>query len=206
MFGTKGTEIESGNAPRAYFKPGIHVAKIANVEYVETTGGTPKILVTFEGKPHGGEFTHPKGYKGSTAETDLWLTEGAMQYTNQTLAYMGSQLDFRDELDAISADNGEEYAAKLKPLMVGKVGRWKFAGKEIKSDGVDDQGKPKNNWWKSQLAKYRFVEPTTITDAESKMKFDENNHYDMIPLKESDGDVASKVDTAFAGESDDEPW
>ena len=210
MFGTKGTKVEESNngGARAYFAPGIHVARIVGCELAETQNGKQKIVLTFEGKPHGEGFTHPRGdqYKGSIATSDLWLTDNAMEITNQTLAYMADQLGFRDAMDAVGGSTAEEYTANLSKLLIGKVGRWKFAGEEIKKEGVDDEGKPFNNWFKTKLARYRFVEPTSVADADTKLKFDENNKYDMQRLEEADGDVSAAADAAFAGDSDDEPW
>jgi hypothetical protein len=210
MFGTKGTTVTEGNgeSPRAYFKPGIHIARIVDVEFVTTTNGKDKAVITFEGKPHSGDFQHPKGpqYKGSLATTDLWLTSNAMEITNQTLAYMGDQLGFRDALDSVGGSTAEEYTAGLKKVLVGKVGRWKFAGEEVKNDKIGDDGEPLSNWFKTKLARYRFVEPTSVSETDSKLKFDENNKYDMQRLDEADGDVSTKADAAFAGDSDDEPW
>lgn len=217
MFGTKGTKVEEGNAnlPRPYFRPGIHVAKIVNVEYVETGTGTAKGLITFEGKPHGDGFKHPKNdkYKGSIATTDLWLTENSSEITNQTLAYMADTLGFRDALDAVAADDGEDFIKKLKPVLLGKVGRWKFAGEEIKNTGTDDEGKPLNNWFKTKLARYRFVEDAKIVESETKLKFDENNKYDMQRLEVTDEDIMVEADISFSdnnetamSQNNDEPW
>jgi len=214
MFGTKGTKVEEGNGnlPRPYFKPGIHIARIVDVEYVETGTGTAKGLITFEGKPHGGDFKHPKSdkYKGSIATTDLWLTEKSNEITNQTLAYMADKLGFRDELDAVTADNGKSFIKKLKPVLVGKVGRWKFAGEEIKNNGTDDEGKPLNNWFKTKLARYRFVEDIKTSESDSKLTFDENNKYDMQRLEVTDEDILVEADISFAEKSEaasnDEPW
>jgi hypothetical protein len=210
MFGTKGTTVENkDNGARPYFKPGIHVARIVDVEFVTTNNGKEKAMITFEGKPHGGDFQHPKGaqYKGSIATSDLWFTDAAMEITNQTLAYMADTLGFRDALDAVGGATAEEYTAGLKAVLVGKVGRWKFAGEEIKNEGTDDEGKPLNNWWKTRLARFRFVESTDVADGDTKLKFDETNKYDMKPLPAAEGDVSTAADPAFAGEStDDEPW
>jgi hypothetical protein len=212
MFGTKGTTVTEGNgeSPRAYFKPGIHIARIVDVEFVTTTNGKDKAVITFEGKPHGGDFQHPKGsqYKGSLATTDLWLTDNAMEITNQTLATIGDKLGFRDQLDAVGGSTAEEYTNNLKKVLVGKVGRWKFAGEEVKNDKIGDDGEPLSNWFKTKLARYRFVEPTSVSDADSKLKFDENNKYDMQRLEVADDDIANAATEAmYSGEStDDEPW
>lgn len=182
MFGTEGHVVEErGERVSAFLTPGIHEARIASVEFMESRGGTPGIKFTFEGKPHGGDFAHPAGpqFKGSTAENTYWLSPKAWGYTKEKLIVMADKLGKRAELDAAKGTDAKSYTEAIAPLFIGLTARWKFAGQEIEGK-VGEDGTKKPNWFKAELAGFGFVE--TISTSPSKLKFDEDNKYDMKRL------------------------
>jgi hypothetical protein len=209
MFGTQGQVVEEKQGGvSAFLAPGIHEVKIVGVEYIESRGGTPGIKLTFEGKPNGDNFNHPAGpqFKGSTAENTYWLSEKAWKYTQEKLILIADKLGVRTQLDAATGANAEEYTKAITPVFMGLAGRFKFAGQEIEGKIADD-GTKKNNWFKAELAGYGFVEPLSVSADQSKLKFDENNKYDMKRLPEAlVEDTTSAADDAFGGDSDDAPW
>lgn len=197
MFGTEGHVVEEkGQRVSAFLAPGIHTAKIAKVEFIESNGGTPGIKMTLEGKPNGGDFAHPAGpqYKGSTAETTYWLSEKAWKFTKDRLIIIADKTGKRAQLDAAKGSTPAEYVASIAPVFTGVTANFKLAGKEIEGK-VGDDGTKKNNWFKAELAGYGFVE--ALGTEPSTLKFDETNKYDMVRLP------AAVVESATSEES---PW
>jgi len=181
MFGTQGHTVEEKSSISAFLAPGIHTAKVANVEFMESNGGTPGIKFTFEGAPHPAGFVHPAGpqFKGSTAETVYWLSPKAWTFTKDRLVIMADKLGVRAQLDAVNAATAQEYTNAVAPILMGKTANWKFAGKEIAGKVADD-GTQKKNWFKAELAGFGFVEALNTTP--STLKFDEADKYDMVRL------------------------
>ena len=191
-FNTKGHEVEEKEFVSQYLNPGIHTAKIQKIEFTESNGGTEGLIITLEGKPDAALEN-----KGKTADTKWWMSPNAWPYTKDRLVIMADKLGVRDGLDDISTNSSAEYAEALNAIFAGKVARWKLAGEEI-------EGKEgKNNWFKAGIAGYGFIEPTTISDEASKLKFDEGNKYDMKRLKPSDTSSPFKEEE---GKTDDDTW
>tara|TARA_R110000803_G_scaffold71102_4_gene134183 strand:+ start:21584 stop:22192 length:609 start_codon:yes stop_codon:yes gene_type:complete len=199
-FNTKGHEVsEKGEYVSAYLKPGIHTAKITNIAYGESRGGTPKLVITHETKPVEGL----EG-KGQIATTEWWMSEKAWPYTKDRLVVMADKLEVRETLDNITASDASNYCMALNGAFTNKAARWKFSGEEIKG-GLDNEGNKKNDWWKASLAGFGFCESLSISEENSELKFDESNKYDMTPLKAEDKEEVSSSENN--GESDDsEPW
>jgi hypothetical protein len=198
-FNTSGHSVEEKEYVSAFMKPGIHTAKIQKIEYMKSNGGTEGIKITFEGAP----MADLDG-KGQTAETTLWLSAKAWPFTRDRLVIMADKLGVRDAFDAAGdADSTEAYAMAVNGVFAGKAGRWKFAGKEIEGK-VGEDGQKKNNWVKSELAAFNFCEPLSVLDAESKLKFDENNKYDMQRLAPADVEADGGGDSFESTEES--PW
>ena len=197
-FNTKGHTVEETNFVSNYLSPGIHEAKIQKIEFFEAASGTPGIKITHEGRP-----MEDLGGAGQVAETTWWLSENAWKYTKDRLVIMADKLGVRDAFDNAGGESNspEEYTKSLDIVFKNKTARWKFAGEEI----AGKEGK--QNWFKSGLAGYGFLE--TIDTSPSKLKFDETNKYDMKKLPVADSETASSNGTtataAVSGNSDD-PW
>ena len=110
------------------------------------------------------------------------------------------KLGLREDVDSIDITNAEEYVRALSPIFQNKAARWKFAGEEI----LGKEGK--QNWTKAGLAGYGFIE--TLTTNPSKLKFDENNKFDMKRLPAADSEIPASNGTATAAVSSnsDDPW
>lgn len=187
-FSTKGHAVEEKSYVSSYLEPGIHVAKIQKVEFITANSGTQGVLITHEGKP----MDELQG-KGQTAETKYWMSEKAWPYTKDRLVIIADKLGVREKLDAIEASSAEEYAQALNSIFAGKAARWKFAGEEI----AGKEGK--KNWFKASLANFAFCEPLSVEESDSKLKFDEDDKYDMKRLEATD------VETTTDSE-DESPW
>tara|TARA_Y100000310_G_scaffold344058_1_gene454854 strand:+ start:11 stop:643 length:633 start_codon:yes stop_codon:yes gene_type:complete len=207
-FNTKGHTVEETTFVSNFLSPGIHEAKIQKIEYFEAASGTPGIKITHEGKPS------EEGGVGQTAETTWWVSPKAWDNnwkegdappppwtTIAKVATMAEKLGVRNELDAIDAKDPKEYADALGVLFRNKVGRWKFSGEEI----LGKEGK--QNWTKAGLATYSFVE--TLDTNPSKLKFDENNKFDMVRLPVADSEIPASNGTSATAEvsgNSDDPW
>jgi len=181
QFSTKGHEVQSNDYVSAFIKPGIVVAKIASVGYHTSQGGTEGLKFIHEGKP-----MEELDGKSQTAESTMWTSPKAWPYTLDRLCIMADQLGVREQLDAVSANSAEEYAAALNAIFAGKVARWKFSGTEIEGKFDEEKGEKKNNWFKAELAQFDFVEPMSVAEENTKLKFDKTNKYDMKMLEKSD--------------------
>jgi hypothetical protein len=184
-----------------FMKPGIHVAKIQKVEFRQSQGGTPGVTITLEGKP----MDELDG-KGQTCDTTWWLSEKAWEYTKARLVILADKLGKRTELDAIKAADAQEYTQGLASVFTGCAGRFKLAGQEIEGK-VGDDGVKKSNWFKAEMAAFGFVEPVSVSEADSKLTFDEDNKYDMKRLPKADLEVMSDDPLEVNGEGTEEsPW
>ena len=193
-FTTAGHTVEENSMVSNFLSPGIHEAKIQKIEYFEAASGTPGMKITHEGR------SSEEGGVGQTAETTWWLSDKAWTYTKDRLVIMADKLGVRDGIDNITAQNAEEYVKELSPIFTGKAARWKFAGEEI----LGKEGK--QNWTKAGLASFGFIE--TLNTSPSKLKFDENNKFDMKRLPAADSEIPASNGTATAAVSSnsDDPW
>ncbi len=192
-FNTSGHEVVEKNYVSSFLAPGIHTARIQKIEFKESNGGTEGLMIVHEGKP-----SEDLEGKGQTAETTLWLSTKAWPYTKDRLVVMADKLGVREALDGINAEDSKDYAAALNGVFAGKSARWKFAGTEI----AGKEGK--NNWFKAELAAFKFCEPLTVTEDSSQLTFDESDKYDMKRLAPADLEVVN------GGSSDEDteesPW
>lgn len=194
-FNTAGHSVEEKDFTSEYLKPGIHIAKIAKIEHKTANGGTEGFTIHHEGKPMA-----ELGGKGQKAETTYWMSEKAWPFSKDRLVIMADKLGLRAALDKINASSAKEYAAALNSIFAGKAARWKFAGEEV-------QGKEgKQNWFKAGLSGYGFVEPLSVTESESKLKFDPSNKYDMKRLTASDVESSPAGVTNGVVATTEEPW
>jgi hypothetical protein len=198
-FNTSGHSVEEKEYVSAFMKPGIHIARIQKIEYKKSNGGTEGINIVMEGAP----LDSLEG-KGQTAETTYWLSTKAWPFTKDRLVIMADKLGVREAFDAAgNTDSTEAYAGALNGVFAGKSARWKFAGKEIEGK-VGEDGQKKNNWFKSELAAFNFCEPLSVLEADSKLKFDETNKYDMNRLAPADVEVNNGE--SFEESTEESPW
>jgi hypothetical protein len=184
QFSTKGHEVQTNDYVSAFIKPGIVVAKVESVGYHKSQGGTEGLKFTHAGKP----MEELEG-KSQKAESTMWTSPKAWPYTLDRLCIMADQLGVREQLDAVSANSAEEYAEACNAIFAGKVARWKFSGTEIEGKFDEAKGEKKNNWFKAELAQYDFVEPMTVEEENTKLKFDKTDKWDMKMLEKSDIEV-----------------
>jgi hypothetical protein len=182
-FNTKGHEAkEKGDYVSGYIKPGISVAKITEIVYHQSRGGTEGFKIIHTGKP-----MEALDGKGQIAETTLWASPKAWEFTKDKFCIMADKLGVREALDAIQANNAEEYAAGLNSVFASTgAARWKFIGEEIEGKFDEASGNKKNNWFKASMGMFGFVELLTVSEEESELKFDENDKWDMKRLAPSD--------------------
>lgn len=199
-FTTAGHTVEESSMVSNYLSPGVHEARVQKIEYFEASSGTPGMKITHEGRP-----MEDLGGAGQVAETTWWLSENAWKFTKDRLVIMADKLGVRSELDKVEATDAEGYVKAVAPLFKGKAARWKFAGEEIEGKLADD-GTKKSNWFKAGLSAFGFVESLDTTP--SKLKFDENNKYDMKRLPVADSETASSngVSVSETSSNSDSPW
>jgi hypothetical protein len=191
-FNTKGHSVEEKDFVSKFLEPGIHIAKIKEIEFVSSQGGTPGIKIVLEGKPE-----DALNGAGKTCESTYWLSEKAWPYTKDKVVSMADKLGLRERLDNLDANDAQDYAQGLNGIFAGTAGRWKLKGKEI----AGKEGK--NNWWKAEIAAFKFLEPVSVTDEASTLVFDKDNKYDMEHL------VVADVETSLGGgdlNDGEDPW
>ncbi len=181
-FSTNGFEEEEKEFASPYIRPGVHEAKVKSIEYFESSKkGTPGIKFTFEGRKVGEQLDGP------VAETSLWLSEKAWEYTQRTLTRMASAFDTREALDAVEVDGAKEYVEAITPHIVGIWARFLFIGEEV--EGRDG----KNNWFKATLPFYAQIEGLEVTQEESKITFNEEKHLEKLPEPTEEDMVATST-------------
>jgi len=204
-FSTKGRVVEEKEFVSQYLKPGIHVAKITQVESVKSTSkGTPGVKFYFEGKPQ-----KELDGKGQTADHTYWMTPKTEEAILDRFIIISDKLGLRDKLDMGTKDlpdgDHEALAKALSGIFSGSAARWKFKGVEIEGK-MSDTGEKKNNWFKSELAFYKFVEELAVPSEDSTLKFDENNVRDMVRLQPTDTETSSNGSATASATDADAAW
>lgn len=189
MFSTNGQEVKQGGGTSKSFQPGVVYAQINSGQLRTSNRGDKKTLELFLEGPELENFEgwsidkdNPNGpkYKGQTGRVGatMWTDEFANTNVSRNeimykLTIIATELGLRDELNAISADSIESWAAQALNLIKGKKLYWFLKGTEEEYNG--------KTIIKLSLPKYKFVS----AEEDKLEKFDKNNkyHYKALPTK-----------------------
>lgn len=192
-FGTKGTQELTGGGK--YIRPGInHNVVIDSVKGVNESKPYIEFL-----------FRTPKATAEEGNRQRFYMhTEGSLALNTARLKHIATKVVTESEIDNISANDIMDYGAKLNKLLSGKRLRMKFIAEEyVKADGSVGV--------RSVLPVQNFAEAINpgaeypiVKDADTKLKYDENNTYDYKRLSEAP--KSSETVTSSTSEDDDLPF
>ncbi len=165
-------------------EPGIHDVKIQSIiGGVSTLKKTPYVEITFE-----------NAY-GNHRETFYFAKTGKSQEISlEKIKHLATKVISEDELNAISAADVNEYAAKLNVALVNKSVRIKLSGEE------EINTKTQKTFVNRKFNFYPWAESTAVPLAQTKLKFNKDNVGDYKPL--SKASAASAVPGADGDVSD----
>lgn len=173
-----------------YIEPGVHRVRIAGIEGVDSETGASYVQITFEDADE------------KTAQIRFYMSERAMARSIQKIKHLATKMVTEEKIDAIEADNLEDYGSALDTLLGGKSCRVKFTGEEV--DGN------KGSWWKAGIGLPTFAEATKkgaeydpVSDEDTKLVLDKTNKYDWKPLPTADVEISDEVGEAA---EDDAPF
>ena len=175
-----------------YIKPGIQELKINDLEIELAKTGTPRIKFIVETRPVTDkgfvpDETATAGGKVGTIRSSYLKNDDQKVEFSKNMVFIARHLGEKEEttLDGLFADTLEEYIEKIKPILTGKFVHFKVCGEEYQKD----DGKIGMTM---RFARFGFVNAD-----ETKLKFDENNQYDIKRLEIPDEDVPT--DTTDSG-------
>ena len=222
-FSGSGVDTTEERRPGKSIKPGIHVLKIADVEYFTSSQkGTPGIKFTLMTQPVEGLTNEAGETIGQKCTETWWLSpkawdnngspNGATWCTKAKLAILADKVGVREQYDNTKGSNAEEFVNNLVALFKGKFARFAVGGEE--SEFTNDDGET-IRFIRPKLLTFKFVESTDVADADTKLKYDENNpkHLERMEVADDDSNASFGSDNATSSgasgndtSSGDAPW
>jgi hypothetical protein len=177
-FGTKGTKVSEGGK---FLQPGISIVALTKVEGASPEGKSPYLDLIFKSK------------EGQTGNVRLYMSEKAMEKSNEKLAHIATSIIGRDGIDAISSETIEDYGNKLTAALKEKAFRMKFTGKET----IGGNG---NKYINIAIGLPVFAEKLDVNP--TKLKYDPNNNYDLEKVQAAnDGIINEFTNDAGLGQN-----
>ena len=196
-FGTKSHDGESskgGNSP--FINYGNHVLMINSFEVRKASTGSEQVRINFEGAPveEAGFEAHEdstNGGKIGRVNFSSWLAnENQVEEFNTNMAILTNKLGVKEEVDAIEADDLQDYLDKITPLVKGKQAHWLICAEEY----LDDKGDTPKTKYSLKTARYGFMasmaEGVDHIDA-----FDKENKYHYKKLEETPDEMATTTES-----------
>lgn len=215
-FSGEGLEIKEGsNKPGKLMKPGIHTAMITNVEYFQSSGGTPGIKLTLMTKPVEGLTDEQGNPIGQKCTETMWMSakawdnegnpNGANWCTKARLQILSQKLGVEEQFKATQGASAEEFVKNLAPLFINKKARFAVGGEE--SSFQNDEGETIEVVYPFLLT-FGFVESLEEVPNEenTKLRYDQTNKNHYKPMEESDDTSMDSAPATATADSDDEPW
>jgi hypothetical protein len=148
-----------------YIEPGVHRVRIAGIEGVDSETGASYVQITFEDADE------------KTAQIRFYMSERAIARSIQKIKHLATKMVTEEKIDAIEADNLEDYGSALDTLLGGKSCRVKFTGEEV--DGIAEATK-------------EGAEYDPVSDEDTKLVLDKTNKYDWKPLPTADVEISDE--------------
>lgn len=152
-YGTKEVKLEEPKVSKWLPTGTCQIAKINEIEFFTTPGGTPGMKTTLVGKP-----MEELNNESQKLEDVRWLSEAARPYTKKFMVAVAAAVGIRDEFDTKSEEvnSDEEFVKMFKSLVANKPLVWTIGGEEVEL--TNDEGNV-NIWMKPILPAYNFVAP-----------------------------------------------
>ena len=186
-FSTSGTEEKKSSV---YLKPGISNATIGTIEGVAPDMGSPYIEIGFY--KQGGEIEN-------STKVRFYMSEKGRTRSFEKIKHIATKIVKASVVDSIEADTLESYGSKLQNILMGQSLRMKFVGEEYVN--ASQQVKVKTTVGLPTFAEaiQEGAEYPVVKDGETKLKYNENNSYDMKRLETKPEGVAGGESTGSLG-------
>ena len=189
-FNSTGIKVEEKKSASQYFGYGEQELKINKLEVQTSKTGSKKVVLHMESrpvntnsypdfKPHA-EATN-NGQIGKASMHGYWLKD--VNDTNsdshklfmKDVVLISDKMGVREKLDAISANDFDDYVNQLNNVITGVYKFWKINVEEYPREG-------KQPGTKYSLGRYS-KETICVADVPGKIKFDKNNAYDYKKIE-----------------------
>lgn len=170
--GTEEKEIKGGK----YLKPGINNTTIGTVEGITPEQGSPYIEIAFYKQGQDAE-NHTK--------VRFYMSEKGRAKSFEKIKHIATKVVKEATVDAIKAESLEDYGQKLQNILMGNSLRMKFVGEEYVNASNEVKVKTTVGLPSFAEATQEGAEYPVITDADTKLKYNENNSYDMKRLEKA---------------------
>lgn len=201
MISSRGVAVEKRvKKTSPYLGYGVKVLTIKALTAEVASTGSVRAMFQMETEPVNEEgFMGLDGAKGQTGRvrTVYMKNEDQQKVFVDQLSQIADEIGVRDQLDAIEANNMEEYINKVAPLFIGKTARFLVAVEQ--------------EWYNGKLKdrllfpKFDFVESLDIPANKSKLVFDKDKTYHFRPAAEPAPSTEGEITEATAV-SDDLPF
>jgi hypothetical protein len=161
-------EIKVNESKPKRIKPGIHEVEITGVRVGTTSTGLPRLEIGFinaNGETHIEKFS-------LNSKVNPGKTKSGLDITMSKIKHIGTKVVSEEEI------NNAKTPEQLNALLTGKKLRIKFCGEEF----IGEKGKS----IKTIIGNGVFAE--SLDTNPSKLKFDENNIYDIRRIPDSQND------------------
>jgi hypothetical protein len=186
-FTTTGTQ-DNGNGGGKYLKPGINNTTIGTIEGTTPEQGSPYIEVKF--------YKEGETIENSTG-VRFYMSEKGRARSLEKIKHIATKVVKEAEVDSIQAETLEDYASKLQNLLMGKSLRMKFVGEEYVN--ASNQVKVKTTIGLPSFAEAIYEGGEYPIVEETKLKYNENNSYDMKKLEKASPETAGSESTGKLG-------
>lgn len=208
-FSTRGVIIEEKNGGSKYLSYGVQEAAIVGFELKKSSkSDKQQVVLLLEGPKvvdSGFEPDEKSKFGGRVGRLNFSIYFGKddkaqMDQFISDIALIAKKLDVSEKVDAIEADNVEDYLNKLMPIIRGKFATWAITAEEYvyNKDGADKIG------YSLGKRRYGFIASNEEIKANPDhiKPFDKGNKYDYKPVALPSADPDFKVQAP----EDEMPW
>jgi len=209
-FSTKGVVIATGgNGGSKYLSYGVQEAAIVGFELKKSSKSDKQLVVLLIESPKvvdaGFEPDEKAKFGGRVGRVNFSIYFGKEDKTQMDqfisdIALIAKKLDVSEKVDAIEADNVEDYLNKLMPIIRGKFATWALTAEEYVyvKDGQDKIG------YSLGKRRYGFIASNEEMKANPDhiKPFDKGNKYDYKPVALPSADPDFKTQAP----EDEMPW
>lgn len=176
MFSTKNVQetVAGGGNNQTYIYGGVyHDVRIKDV-MVHTAGtGTKALRIEMYTKDGGAD---------TARAFDFYFSEKSAKIQMAKLKHITTKVAKEAEFEAIEANNLDELAAGLKPLLKGKRLRMKFNAEQYQNQNGEVKDRPTIGLPDFAEAIVEGAEHSPVADEDTKLVYDKNNEYDYKKL------------------------
>jgi len=208
-FSTKGVDTTERSGVSQYLTYGVQMAALTGYNLKESKTGKKMVVLNLESPKVTDKGFEPHadaklGGKVGRVQFTIFIDETNPEKVSEVITNIGiiaDKLGVREKVDAVEANNLDDYFKKVMPIVRGKYAWWAVTGEEYAKDG----GKVGIT-----LGLRRFGFIASMEEGEAHMRpFDKKNVYDYkalaAPSKDPDVDPITE---AFGAEVDENemPW